>query len=154
MQHLFIVVGFSILNRARGSRFWDRFGSTAFSRALAAFLMAAISFQGFLASVWLWLSLWAAFTPRWDEYWSAELGDRPHPKLWGLALMAARMSLFSIPLAGFTYLTDGVYWPSLLTPIMAVPYLLAGVFAKDNPIEPAEYTNGAILGVLVWLIIR
>ena len=80
-------LSFAILNRGRGSHFWDSIDSTAASRLLAAFSMAVLTMlaagQGGIAGdlTILWalgtLSLWEVFA--WDNYWSAAIGHAFNP---------------------------------------------------------------------------
>lgn len=148
------VILFAILNRARGSHFWNLVPSTTASRLLATLGMATVivaqTGDARLFALWPLLFLWSLFG--WDTFWAAIIGDDPnHSKLWGLSRMGLRMLLAAPAIAFAAYLTNGHILWALATPLLDLPYLLFGAINKSSAIERAEPTDGALLCIIFSL---
>lgn len=171
---------FSLLNRARGSQFWDTLPSTSATRILATFGMAlatAAAAGGDRARaaellLWAWASLmlWCVFA--WDNYWSAAIGNptdvhKPAckpvdrimarlpampPRLWGTVAMGLRQSFAAPCLVGLSVISGHPSHAAyaLATPSFGVIYLAAGYLRPKAPIALAEHAVGAALGALIY----
>ena len=145
----------SIMNRARGSQFFNLVPSTVGGRLLSMGGMAI----GLELVKWNWLyaptvlggmMLWC--TPAWDSYWSAEIGNSAtHSRLYGLMQMACRQMLILPCLAGVAQIAGGGdhYLYLLGAPLLALPYYILGYVYKPMAVEYSEYINGAIIGILL-----
>lgn len=154
---------YALCNRARGSQLYGLTDSTVIGR-LASTLGMALSNGLFfnLGSIiqmeiaaWSWASLMLWCTFAWDKFWSAMLGNDPnHSKLWGLGWMALRQSLAVVEVIGGCWLTGNLdrWWLALATPLLAVPYIIYGIVAKKTPILDAELTDGAMLGIINYMV--
>lgn len=160
MFNLILIPICAILNRGRGSQFWNLVPSTIVSRLVMAALVA-LTMTALTANIWLFpstlagLMLWC--TPAWDKYWSAQIGnDLPlKSKSWGNSHMFLRQLLILPTFAGTAFLTDHIenfFWafPAL---IYWLPYYVFGFGTKSLAIMRAEYTIGALMGLSFYLII-
>jgi hypothetical protein len=155
---------FALLNRGRGSRFWDTLPSTTISRLAATAGMAILVYPfgllsgGILHAVgmffWTWAALmfWCVFA--WDSFWNAEIGTDPQrSRLWGLGMMALRMTLAVPCLIGLAFLAGQPQhaWLALATPLLGLPYYVFGYLTPGtNVIRNAELAVGALLGFLIY----
>lgn len=159
-EQYLIIPFFSILNRARGTKLFGLTNSTTIGRLVATFGMAmAVALSDVpnalytLPVAWLTLFLWTL--PAWDAYWSAEIGNDPlHSKFWGLWHMALRMILAAPCILGLAYIEHGSYYWALGTPLLALPYLVFGLFKTQYTVPCSEYTVGAMLGFLIMKAIN
>ncbi len=168
---------FSILNRCRGSHFYNLVNSTTLSRILSATLMAIVaSFQtpSLIPLIACGLDLW--MTPAWDKYWSAAIGNPTdltakafapvdwimlrlwhwpvqgiQLRLWGTVAMGLRGGLPLYPL--FAVLGFAGYPIAFVTGLatffQGIPYLIGGIPCdKAYSVPFAEYVWGAVLGLL------
>ncbi|MCE9565859.1 MAG: hypothetical protein K8U57_27860 [Planctomycetes bacterium] len=175
-----IPVLFSLLNRARGSQFWDTLPSTSATRILATLCMAVVTaatawgdsarMTELLLWTWASLMLWCVFA--WDNYWSAAIGNptdvhKPACKavdrimarlpamplrLWGAVAMGIRQS-FAVPcLVGLSIISGHPTHAAyaLATLSFGLIYLAAGYVWPKAPITVAEHAVGAALGALIY----
>jgi hypothetical protein len=105
-------------------------------------LLLPITFAG--------LMLWC--TPAWDSYWSAEIGDSAHSKLWGCCMMFLRQLLIVPMFAAQCYLTNGNYYFISTASIYWLPYFLYGIFIKEKAVQYSEYTIGGLIGLTEFFI--
>lgn len=169
---LIFILCFSVLNRARGSKFFDLTTSTTFSRIVSTNGMGVL--VGVLSgNVWAgvvaWLGLFLAFLPGWGKYVGAIVNNAvPNedefapvdmvmrylpimpPALWGAAAMALRMSLF-IPAVGIAlYFAHGNTLIAALCPLMGLAYYpFKGMGGRGWAY--GEYASGAVLGAIIGL---
>lgn len=169
MIFLLFVTAFAILNRARGTRLFNKTSSTEIGRLVSMagmtfltlfllpqkdFTLVTVSAGGLLALFLCWCSF------AWDAYWSAAIGNDPlHSRLWGLRAMTYRMALAAPVIILVALLAEkpvnAVFGAGFL--LMGLPYYIAGYARKwfpsvvVNPIAPAEFSVGAILGALIWM---
>lgn len=172
---LTFAICFSLLNRARGSKFFDLTTSTTFSRIISTngmgLLVGLMTHSlGAALATWLLLFLWSI--PEWGKYMGAAVGNPidknekgfllsemavtaskvVNTRIKGLIGTAVRMALAAPALVAVAIITDGAWWPGLLTPLMAAPYSILGLFIPAGPAwKYGEYCAGAILGVLLFL---
>jgi hypothetical protein len=175
---IFIAIVFAFLNRARGSKLFEKTTSTAVARLASTLAMAVVvtlmagphhSFRPILA--WAWASLFLALLFGWGKYAGAAVGSGrkdetefapvdwlmqflpiKNDRIWGAVAMGLRLSLLAPSLLGLAFLTDGAYWPALFTPLMGLGYLAGGyALGPGKGWMFGEYCTGAILGVLLCL---
>lgn len=161
-------IWFAILNRARGSQLFGYTDSTVIGRLVAALGMAISVYilslfdgisniHAVIVFFWTIGALMFWMVPRWDAYWSAEIGNDPkHSRLWGLATMTLRMLLAAPCIIGLAYLSEHIdkAWLALATAFLAVPYLIFGYLTPGaNVIRNSELAAGAILGALVFMTV-
>lgn len=177
---IFIAIIFALLNRARGSKLFERTTSTAIARIASTLAMAVVvtlmagpqhSFRPILA--WAWASLFVALLFGWGKYagaavgagrkdeaefapvdWLMEFIPIRSDRLWGALAMGLRLSLLAPALLGLAFLTHGAYWPALFTPLLGLTYLAGGyLFGPGKGWAVGEYCTGAALGVLLSLTV-
>lgn len=164
MNAAFLTAIFALCNRARGTQFFNWFGSTTEGRLAATFLMALCSVPmnfldmnltiGFVMLAWLLLYGWTI--PAWDAYWSAAIGsDSKHSRAWGVATMTLRQGLLLPYYAFLAWLARDwshlIYASSIL--LMGAVYWLSSKLTPGvNTIRNAELVNGAIMGITRWAI--
>jgi hypothetical protein len=157
-------LAFALLNRARGSRLFDLVDSTTEGRMAAMFFMALLTvihympiaphavYMAFLADFVL-LYFWCMW--RWDAYWSAAIGsDITHSRLWGVLAMTARQGLI-LPFYAFVSWQSGwvAPWWGLSFLLMGVTYTISSKLSPGvSVIRNAEFANGAIMGLTVWML--
>ena len=146
----------SVLNRGRGSHFWNTLPSTVESRLLFAVIigafMCALTADPYVFPVVLaGLMLWA--TPSWDKYFTACIGnDLSHGKLWGLATMGLRGLLIYPTFLGLALLGHPIaYLIGLAGLLQGIPYALGGILSESYCIAIAEYIWGASIGLMFYL---
>lgn len=147
----------ALMNRMRGSQFWNLLPSTTLGRILAmlGIATATVALTGNIYMFGVWPLLYGWTVLAWDAYWSAEIGhDKAHGKLWGFGMMAWRMSLLSPAILYAAYIAGGNYWWALATPLLALPYFILGSLARrmpalKDPIPASEYAVGALLGFII-----
>ena len=146
----------ALLNRGRGSHFWNVLPSTVASRLLMAVIaglaVAALTGQIILCPVMIaGLMLWC--TPGWDAYWSAEIGNDPvHSKMWGFARMCAHGLLLYPLFAALGYFGyHAGYLVGAFSVLQGTPYLVFGTSnkTKGEAIPRSEYTWGACIGAML-----
>lgn len=174
---LAFATAFAALNRARGSKLFDLTTSTTVARIVSTGLMAALvlAVSGNLAAGWAaWWGLYIWSVPEWGKYMGAACGNPVNPeekgfilsewavkksgardtRLQGLIGTAVRMALAAPVVIAVARLTGGSVWPSLLTPLMALPYFLLGfVLDSGRAWKYGEYCAGAVIGVLLLLTV-
>jgi hypothetical protein len=157
---------FAILNRARGSKLFDKTKSTQVARLVSTALMAGLIAGGVFqfAALWLALYFWSLFG--WGKYaGAATTGFMPNEKefapvdwvmkrlpfalntrMWGAVAMGLRMTL-AIP----AVLIAGGSWLVLSTPLIGMVYWPCGLMFPKQGWKAGEYAGGAILGAILWL---
>ena len=177
---IIVPLGFSVLNRARGSQFWNLLSSTSTSRVIATLGMALVTASTewgddlMMAEVFLWswatLMLWCVFA--WDNYWSAAIGNptdinKPACKpvdwimsllpsmplrLWGAVAMGLRQT-FAVPcIVGLALLTHHPEQAiyAFGTILFGLIYLVAGYVWPKAPINVAEPLVGSAIGFIIY----
>lgn len=172
MELLFISV-FAFLNRARGSKLFEKTTSTQVARIVSAMGMGLLVMYfsvypkttGLIAFVGFFL--WSL--PAWGKYAGMAIGrDSSHEKetawidnildrftlpfqLEGAIGLSLRMLYAAPVLFAISFVEVGNYWACLLTPFMGAVYYLTGLIWKDKGWHYGEYAAGGILGYLTFL---
>ena len=153
----------AILNRARGTEWWDhsndtggRWGMAAGMGLIAASLVLPDLRLAGEVALWVAMSMffWAVFP--WDAYWSAAIGhDATHSRLWGLGWLTLRHSLGIPCLIGLSWLT-GHYTPFIAGPLLfGLPYYISGYATPGaNVIRNAELAVGGMWCLWYILILQ
>jgi hypothetical protein len=156
------MLAFAVLNRARGSQFYELANSTVLGRAISTFLMGVVAAFPFindllvfdLMLVWVWGSLMLWATPGWNKYWSAAIGNEiEYSRLWGLGMMTLRQLLAVPCIIGVAIIASnsGFTAYALLPLLFGLPYYIAGWIDPHYNIPFAEYTVGAMLGGAIFM---
>jgi hypothetical protein len=147
----------SVLNRARGNRFWGNIPSTVESRFLFAIIIAAAT-TAMTGNIWVLPTLLAGLmlwcTPGWDTEWSAQIGNDPlHSKALGCVMMFLRQLLILPAFGAVAYICHGNYAYCGIAGLLWLPYLLFGIITKAKCIQNAEFANGALIGLALAMMI-
>ena len=174
MIDIIFTAAFAVLNRARGSKLFEKTTSTQVARIVSAMGMAGLTLYfsqypkltGFIAFIGFFL--WAL--PGWGKYAGMTTGrDSRHEteikwidrvldqlpikgiqELGGIG-MALRMVYAAPVLFAISFVEVGAYWSCLLTPLMGAVYYVTGKLWKDKGWHYGEYVSGGILGYLTVL---
>jgi hypothetical protein len=150
---------FAILNRARGTKFFEMTTSTVKSRIFSTLLMAStIAFKGnnviLFPLCFIGLMFWCTFA--WDEYWAAAIGNGPKSRWWGVKMLGIR-GLFLYP----TFVCIGIlghplsYLVGLTGVLQGIPYLIGGIPKKKHySILIAESLWGACMGAMFLIALE
>ena len=182
MYLLFIIISFALANRIRGSKIYG-YGDDTEGRMIAALIIMTVvtchvatsAIQAAEIGAPLIVLNLLAMSFGWDNYWSAAIGnptDRTKPvfwpvdvimkrlmflglRAWGTVAMGLRSSLYSL---GIVVTALVLHRPeraifALGTLLCGIPYLAWGYVDNGTAVPRAEYTNGAWLGFLYWMVI-
>jgi hypothetical protein len=163
---ILLVLICAIINRARGSHFFDLITSTVLTRIVCGLLLAVVcaAMSGDLITIpiiFIGYMAWASFG--WGKYFSAMHGnDNPaeseikwidrigyhfvkdNNKLRGVLCMGIR-GMFIYPM----FLALGAPIIGLIACLQGVPYFVAGLMPEWS-IREAEYMWGGVLGLMLW----
>lgn len=161
-MEIFVIPLFAVLNRARGSQFFELLKSTVEGRLVSmggmAFGASLSMWPNYTRTLEMFIFSWAALmlwcTPAWDAYWSAAIGnEKTRSRLWGLGAMTLRMTLILPYFISLAYFMGGTYLYALGALTLGSPYYIAGYVYKKAPIMVAEYSVGAIIGIITYFYI-
>ena len=156
MFSLVLIPVCSIMNRARGTQFFNLAGGTVAGRVLAMeFIAAQVAICSgnilLFPAVWVLMMLWCSFA--WDAYWGAEIGESPHTKLWGCTMMFLRQLLILPAFAVVAYFGHSNWLYCAVGGGLWLPYYLYGLTDPATAIGKSEYTIGALIGLTFALLI-
>ena len=174
MIDIIFTAAFAVLNRARGSKLFEKTTSTQVARIVSAMGMAGLTLYfsqypkltGLIAFVgfFLWsLSGWGKYAGmttgrdsrheseiKWID-WALDKLPTDNVRLLGGAGMALRCTYAAPVLFAISFIEVGAYWACLLTPLMGAVYYVTGLIWNDKGWHYGEYVSGAILGYLTVL---
>ena len=169
---MLLELSFAILNRARGTKLFDRASSTTVARLVSACAMALIAGMAsgsFYLILWLIPSLYLWMVLGWGKYVGAAIGQPINQyetevrlidwlmykfpftrgRLWGVISLSMRMSLAIPCVLGAALITGGNPLWVLLVPFLSIPYLLAGLAEASGAWALGEYASGFMLGFIL-----
>lgn len=156
MMMISSVIG-ALLNRGRGTRFWEHCPSTTLTRVMFSYGMGVLAAFMVLPDLrlfvevllWVTVSMYFWSVWGWDRFWSSAIGDdSQHNRLWGLKMLTLRHSLGIPCLVGLSWLTG--HWTAfILTPLLfGLPYFISGyVTPRRFVVAVPEMMIGATWGI-------